>query len=63
MCIQKRYINHLKTCYYDSTIFKKVEIFLIYIYTFLYNMNIVIVTIVHYYIDTIIYYTHHYSHL
>ena len=25
-------------------------------------MNIVIFIIVHYYIDTIIYYTHHYSH-
>ena len=32
-------------------------------YTFLYNKNIVIFIIVHYYIYTIIYYTNHYSHL
>ena len=45
----KIYINHIQIYFYDPTIFKKVE-------TFLYNMNIVIFIIVHYYIDTIIYY-------
>ena len=33
------------------------------LYVHFYNMNIVIFIIVHYYIDTIIYYTHHYIHL
>ena len=53
----KKYINHIKTCFYDP----KKNIF--NLYTFLYNINIVIFIIVHYYIDTIIYYTHHYSHV
>ena len=33
--IQKQYINHIKTCFYDPTICKKVEIFLIYIYEYI----------------------------